>query len=395
MVYFYFLADPARPFTLTVDGEPVAPYDPLWTAEASGNLDETTWEGKTVEWIRHPTEITLDASASPPVRATIEVTQLPHPPIHKFEPGGKEQSLQAKTREKYRVGAGNYGYYVYRNKRLIAWAERFNGIVPQNTDYYAFRGRILIDETADEAFNIDVKKADLNLSDAARKYLDDLTAEYKRMSREAWEKMSAEYTALSRIDANAKANEIAAAFRPDDEPDGVTTPERERTRNERAAEYQEDLQQDAEREAAQQKARDQDVPADEVEVTPEEVEAVVRGTANPAAHHIFRVDRLRDDVLWAPYSDAEQGRSVRINRHHRFAELVINDNSDNADLQILFELLLFQLALAEGKTVRQLDDLRREDVERVLAQFRLYASNTLADLCRDPRVELPPFKPDA
>lgn len=396
VIYYYFLNDDERGFTLTVDDEPIEPYDPLWTteADANGNLDEATWAGKTAEWIRRPTQVTLDADATPPVRATIEVTQLPHPPTFEFEPDGKALGLRAQTRDRYRIGAGNYGYYVYRNRRLISWAERFGGIVPQNVDYYAFRGRILIDETADEAFNIDVKKADLNLSDAAQKYLDDLTADYKRKSREAWEKMSAEYTERKREDASAKAEEIAAAFTPDDEPDGVTSPEPEQGRNEREAEYQDALTQAARREAARKKAEETGKAADDVEVTPEDVAAVVRGDANPAAQHIFRVERLDDDVMWSPYLDAEHDRSVRINRHHRFARLVFSDNSDNADLQVLFELLLFHLALAEGKTVRQLDDLKRADVERVLAQFRRYASNNLADLCRELEAELPPFKPE-
>jgi hypothetical protein len=65
------------------------------------------------------------------------------------------------------IGSGNYGFYVYRNKRLISWASQLQGIIPIDQDYFAFRGRILIDDSADDYFNIDVKKSTLTLSDEA------------------------------------------------------------------------------------------------------------------------------------------------------------------------------------------------------------------------------------
>jgi len=55
----------------------------------------------------------------------IEATQLIHPPTFNLVGPG----AQATAREKYRIEAGNYGYYVYRNKRLISWAERFDGMI--------------------------------------------------------------------------------------------------------------------------------------------------------------------------------------------------------------------------------------------------------------------------
>ena len=75
-------------------------------------------------------EFTLDPSDN--VKATIEVTQLPYPPV--FE-------NQSELRNQYMIGAGNYGYYVYRNERLLSWA-KFFGIIPQDQDFYSFRGRI-------------------------------------------------------------------------------------------------------------------------------------------------------------------------------------------------------------------------------------------------------------
>ena len=114
------------------------------------------------------------------VTCEVEVTQLPYPRI--FELDGEDRLA---VREKYNIGAGNYGYYVYRNKRLISWAQGLDGIIPQAQDYYSFRGRILIESDADDCFNIDVKKANIALSDKAHQVIADITEAFKKKSRGA------------------------------------------------------------------------------------------------------------------------------------------------------------------------------------------------------------------
>jgi len=41
---------------------------------------------------------------------------------------------------------------VYRNRRLISWADSLDGIVGSDQDLWSFRGRILIDDSADNVF---------------------------------------------------------------------------------------------------------------------------------------------------------------------------------------------------------------------------------------------------
>lgn len=162
VIYYYFIAEGTK---INIVGDVVEAVDPLFAEEANrnGNLNEHEWDGQSVRWIERPRELLLDEEEG--TKCKIEITQLVYPPIYKIlHPNA---SKDAEMRNRYMIGAGNYGFYVYRNKRLIAWASLLDGIIPQDQDYYAFRGRIFIDDSADDFFNIDVKKSTLTLSDEA------------------------------------------------------------------------------------------------------------------------------------------------------------------------------------------------------------------------------------
>ena len=77
---------------------------------------------------------------------------------------------QNECRSHYLIGAGNYGFYIYRNWRLISWADRL-GFVPRDQDLYSFRGRLLINGDADDILNIDVTKSHIHLSEIAQDQL--------------------------------------------------------------------------------------------------------------------------------------------------------------------------------------------------------------------------------
>jgi hypothetical protein len=392
VIYYYFLRDG---LTLTVKGArdipetTVAPFDVLFTEEAEQHepLNEHEWDGRTVRWIKRPGEpVTLDAEQG--VLATVEVTQLPYPPLFDLDAPG----LQAATRERYRIGARNYGYYVYRNRRLIAWAEGFDGIVPQDQDLYSFRGRILIDETADEAFNIDLKKARLMLSDEARETLTALTLAYKSKSKKAWKSAGDHLTRRAGEEPNKLSNELADDFEPPILPDeAMATPDEAQEQEQRGQEVQTSIEQRMRREAARAKAEETGQPVAPADVTPEEVVQAARGgTENPAASRIFRVGHVEDNALWEPYFDTDHGGSVRINALHRFGRLVFEENGGNPDLQVLFELLLLTMAQAEVQ-VQKLTKLSRVDAESLLAAYRRAVSDYLAKLCLDLGDRLPPL----
>ena len=222
VTYFYFLEEGGGNLRVWLDDDSVAPFDPLFVHEASENeaLDETAWNGRSVGWLEKTKDIVLEAENE--VRATLEITQLPHPPAF---------ANPAEVRKGYMIGSQHYGFYVYRNRRLIRWAERFGGIVPTDQDYFAFRGRLLIDGTADDVLNVDVKKSELLLSEDAEESLSEAVYEARRKSRQAWKNANRLLKEVANEDPISKA---AEALEDQVFPESLPTdPNDERTEDER------------------------------------------------------------------------------------------------------------------------------------------------------------------
>jgi hypothetical protein len=387
VIYYYFMKEDG--IKISINDKSIEPFDVLFTGEAdeNGNLDENSWDGKTVNWIEKPKEITLDKTEA--VKAKIEVTQLPYPPIFDLVERGKRNEVAIK----YRIGAGNYGYYVYRNKRLISWAESFDGIIPQDQDFYAFRGRILIDESADDSFNIDVKKSTLTLSDEAYREIRDRSDEYKRKSKRAWLRGNSLKKEIEGQDPNLTANEIVAEFEPLDclpgEP--IATPAIEREKAIREKEVEEEMQTKLRRTAVHWKSETEGREIDDSELDKDDLEKALREDTNPAGSKIYKVTNVEDNALWEPYYDTDHGGCVRINKFHRFARLIFEENSENKDLQVMIQLLLLQMAQAEVYAQKNITSYDRKDVHKIITEYRRIISEYLAAMCRQLDGRLPPL----
>lgn len=366
IIYYYFMRDG---LAVEVDGHPIVPLDALFTAEAeqNGNLDENNWNGREVRWIQRPIQITLDPAK--PVEAIIEVTQLPHPPS--FTKDG--QAERAAVNDKYRIEAGNYGFYVYRNKRLLSWAERFSGvgrpIIAFDNDYYSFRGRLLLTQDADDTINIDVKKSQIMLSDDAYKALDDLAAQYRRKSKKSWNHAARAEEERKKADSAGTSNALVEQAQvPDELPGDPDTAADIKVVKQRE---QEIIQEQDERFAAEAARRQQ---------TPQQI---ITGQKATATNNILHVNHVEDHALYEPYYDAAKGNCVRINDTHRFAQAIYEDNRKNGNLQILFDITLLYLATAEVHMEKNMTQYDRKTVETVLKEYRRVASEYLATLCRN------------
>lgn len=86
----------------------------------------------------------------------------------------------------YGINAKNYGFYIYRNGRLISWGDFLGGLVTQDQDAYAFRAVLEIDKHSDDIPNLDVTKSRLHLSEIARTQLAQIVGEAKKKSVAAW-----------------------------------------------------------------------------------------------------------------------------------------------------------------------------------------------------------------
>jgi hypothetical protein len=181
-VYHLFLQE-AEPISMVVNRNEVKSKDPLFLQEAmqNGSLNPLNWDGTTPHLLLAETSLALNEN----IKASIAATQLVHPPSF----GEK----RAEKRDEYAIEADPYtrrarhGFYIYRNRRIIVMAERFYGLISNQTQAWAFRARLMFDETADNILALDVKKRHCQLPRGVRSNLQAIIKNHAAMSREAWE----------------------------------------------------------------------------------------------------------------------------------------------------------------------------------------------------------------
>lgn len=185
VVYHVFLADRERALTVSINGNQVRPQDPLFMDEATANGELTNpqdWDGRQAHLLLQDADLGLTSDVS----CEIAATHLVHPPS--FESEGRRVEI----RDHYMIEADPYtrrprhGFYIYRNGRVIVMAERFHGVVSAQQQAWAFRGRLMFDESADEILSLDVKKRHCQLPQEARNNLLSIIKNYHSKSVEAW-----------------------------------------------------------------------------------------------------------------------------------------------------------------------------------------------------------------
>ncbi|PHQ27982.1 MAG: hypothetical protein COB32_12665 [Halomonas sp.] len=386
VIYFYFLSESG--INITIGDKKIDAIDPLFVSEANenGNLNENEWDGTEVRWIEKPKELTLDDELQ--INVTIEITQLPYPPIYRIKNIG--ESRDKEVRERYLIEAGNYGFYVYRNKRLISWASNLQGIIPYDQDFYAFRGRILINDEADDFFNIDVKKSSLTLSEEAFRNISDFTKEAKSKSKAAWKNAGKISRDIINKAPNEIANKLLEEFEQIEILPGDDLPDEE-IALERLKAITDDMTSKIKWIIKMMK-EDKGEEVDDVDddYTEDEKEEAVKGEKNPNLTKIFRVSSVEDNLLWEPYYDTDLGNCVRINKIHRFARLIYEDNAENRDLQILFDLMMLQFADSELYAYKNIGKYEYDDLKVILRESRRIVSEFLANMCRKLENDLPP-----
>ena len=386
VIYFYFLSESG--INITIGDKKIDAIDPLFVSEANenGNLNEDEWDGTEVRWIEKPKELTLDDELQ--INVTIEITQLPYPPIYRIKNIG--ESRDKEVRERYLIEAGNYGFYVYRNKRLISWASNLQGIIPYDQDFYAFRGRILINDEADDFFNIDVKKSSLTLSEEAFRNISDFTKEAKSKSKAAWKNAGKISRDIINKAPNEIANKLLEEFEQIEILPGDDLPDEE-IALERLKAITDDMTSKIKWIIKMMK-EDKGEEVDDVDddYTEDEKEEAVKGEKNPNLTKIFRVSSVEDNLLWEPYYDTDLGNCVRINKIHRFARLIYEDNAENRDLQILFDLMMLQFADSELYAYKNIEKYEYDDLKVILRESRRIVSEFLANMCRKLENDLPP-----
>ncbi len=385
VIYYNFIHN--NDVQIFIGENKVQGIDPLFSEEAeqNGNLNENDWDGTQVKWIEKRKTIILDNELG--ITADIEITQLPYPPIFKIKHLGEARDIE--VRKKYLIEAGNYGFYVYRNSRLISWASHLNGIVPYEQDYYSFRGKISINNSADDFFNIDVKKSTLTLSDEAWRIISDVTREARSKSKNAWANAGRIRREIINKDPNEIANKLLNEYEQIEILPGDNLPT-EAEAEKRIELITNDMASKVRLFVKMMREDKGEIAGEINEITSEEKEEAVKGEINPQLSKIFRVSSVADNLLWEPYYDTDLGNCVRINKLHRFALYIYENNAANQDMQVTFDLLMLQLADSEFYAYKNITDFDYEQIKNIIWNFRRIASEFLAHMVRKLENELPP-----
>lgn len=346
VTYYYFIEE--NKLKISLDEDVIKAIDVLFTKEAKDPLDKTKWDGLKVCWIMKKKSIFIDDESKASIE--IEVTQLPHPPS--IEANNDGEVNRNEIRSKYLISQNNYGFYVYRNKRLISWAERFDDIIPKDQDYFSFRGRILINSSADEALNIDVKKSRVLLSEYAYDAISDVVREPKMMSRDSWRNRTQK---LRRI-AGEEPEKIS-----EENINKITLPDL--------------LPKDADDEGSLQEIkRRKEQYAKKNPLKLEEKRSLKQ---------VNFVDYIEDNTLWDVAFDSDLGTIVRINRHHRFIKEINRINEEAPYATTAMHIMFYCLARAEAHTITNFKDSNEEILEKTLLYFREAISSFLSEATKD------------
>ena len=356
VIYYYYLeglAEGSERLSLKIDNHDVDAVDPLFIGEVGpddADLNEHTWDGLHPKWITKTQSIQLDSTGK--TWAEVEITQLPHPPSVER----KNSMSRADCRARYLIGAGNYGFYIYRNWRLISWADRL-GFVPLDQDLYAFRGRLLINSDADDILNIDVTKSRIHLSATARDQLTPVALEAVKKSREAWKTAHrvtvASVTQSPHDTANQELSRIAHLQADEDRRDESVAP----------------LGEKKELEKRRTKA------ANSKPITDKDKKRVTEG------ERVLYVDTLDNNQLWERAHDPEHGLIVRVNRSHRFCRDILDTVHKNSNLLKIIDVLFFAIARGEYDLVYR-SEHNDDEIEEIMAEYRERVGGTLSDIIR-------------
>lgn len=338
--------------------------DPLFEKEAREKgalLNPADWDGKSVHLLLDNQELNLDEG----VNCTIMATHLIHPPS--FE----KDELRSSMRNRYQIEKDDYkrtdrhGFYIYRNNRIIVMAERFRGIISPQTQSWAFRGRLIFDESADKILHLDVKKRHMRLPATARNNLKHIIASYHTKSVNAWKNAGENYRIWKGEQKEKFANDSIA-----------NNPISNLDYNPgKQAISADDL---ARREALQiQLSQDTLKQISDKKINFEELNKRAREN-----NSIVLSDGLKANAMWLPYAALELGKAeVLVNNYHSWIAEVINNTDSNPQLSLVVYQLIAVIARAELEIrTTPYDDISTAVLEKVFERFRRKASAIAEDL---------------
>jgi hypothetical protein len=346
-------------------------------AERSGPLPQPIdqWNGKTVHLLLAQQELPLGDNT----KCLIAATQLVHPPS--FEAEGKRDEM----RDHYGIEVDPYthrprhGFYVYRNKRIIVMAERFRGIIASAVQAWAFRARLMFDESADRILDLDVKKRHCELPKDRRNNLKILVTEYQARSQEAWRVAGRRVEEEKKRTKEDIANESIAnspvaqlSYAPGTELSSQT-----------AVQTRQELQRNVGKETLSA-IQDQNLSEMKLKEKAEQGNIVIP------------VQALKANAMWLPYATVEIGKAKTVlNKSHSWVAEAYAAAEADPKITVVLHQVFTILARAELEVrTAPWADLTPEVSTKVFERFRRKASAIGEDLAESLASELKKFGVD-
>lgn len=353
IIYFPILRD--EKVKIFINNDLIPAIDPLFRNEIDETeciLNDHKWDGVSVKWNLKESYIQLSAGASSE-KAILRIVQLPHPPSM----NSNKILSQSNARKKYLIDAKNYGIFIYRNGRLISWADSITGLIPRDQDLYSYRGILELESSSDEVLNLDVTKSRVHFSDLALQDLSIQINETKKRSVNAWNFAK---STIREVDTNSDAvkaelAKLAIELEEEEEAEDQILPEADKERVKKA------------KNTLQTK-------------TPptEEEKKKVEEEGKP----IIYVDALLNNSLWERAYDEKNGLIVKVNKSHRFIRTFEPIFRKNPEATYVFDLLIYSMVRSEYMMLKKCrTDF--EAMDKVYTDFREETGNQLSEMMRE------------
>ena len=335
------------------------PFDPLFFSEAESNgslADPSGWDGKSVHLLL---EDKLNLGGQD---ASIAATHLIHPPSFEKDRAKMAQAYGIETDPYTR--RPRHGFYVYRNERIIVLAERFHGLIHAQTQNWAFKARLMFDESADDLLSLDVKKRHCQLPKRARQNLKAMIGTYQAKSAEAWKSAGSAQQEKRRESSDDVANENIA-----------NTPIT-------SLEYMPGTTLDDDAQINARKERQGEISNETKDAIHDENSEELLEKHEKDGDVVIPVNGLKANAMWLPYPAPSHGKAETIvNKAHTWVSEAYNAAEKEPNVTIILHHLFTILARAELE-VRSTpwNDISADQLDKVFDRFRKKASAIGEDL---------------
>lgn len=348
VTYYHFLTNAKEPVSITLsceaNEEKIIPIDIMFEDTCLNGFDEETWEAKRPcmvfdKEIDHPFGEDL-----PKIR--LQAAIFPKSSMANYAGFTEEERKQIRN---YKITRNNSGCFVFRNGRLIRWADNIGGI---GRDDIPFRAKLTLTSDHDEAFHVDVSKQRLEYPEDFLNALEVLFIAPLGQLEEA-NKICTKIVTDSNNDEGAEIARRLNNF------DATTTtpPEDQAPRDEKKKRHEIIVKQTKEREEQEGDT----LPPETIENAEED---------KPEFRWVRYSDRIMGMDLLVPGQDQDYGPYVRINKNHTFYSIVLQGLPAADKNRIAIEIILFAMAAAQNNTIESYRNLGIEETKKLFDAYR-------------------------